>query len=259
MKPYGITQFILNYFRFKLKAKTVHQIHSPFVFNLVNDCLKKRHKGNSEDIELLRNELKKNRQTLEFSDFGSEGQIKRKTIASIAKTSVKHRKLAELIAKICDYFNVNDALELGTSLGLTSAYISRSINGTLYTFEGAEPIAQCALENWSRLNITNIKLHLGPFNKTLEKELNVNAEFDLVFIDGHHQYEPTVLYFKRLLRHCNNDSVLILDDIHWSKGMEKAWSEIKEMTEVRCTLDLYFVGLVFIRKEMSKENYCIKY
>jgi hypothetical protein len=41
--------------------------------------------------------------------------------------------------------------------------------------------------------------------------------------------------------------------------MEKAWEEIKESTKVTLTIDLFFVGLVFIDKKLSKENYIIRF
>jgi hypothetical protein len=46
---------------------------------------------------------------------------------------------------------------------------------------------------------------------------------------------------------------MIFDDIHWSEGMEKAWLEIKKNKEVSCTIDLFFVGVVFFRKEFKEK------
>jgi hypothetical protein len=67
-------------------------------------------------------------------------------------------------------------------------------------------------------------------------------------------------YFQLLLQKATEDSVLIFDDIHWSEEMEKAWEEIKQHPSVTLTIDLFFIGLVFIRKaQKEKEHFIIRY
>ena len=56
----------------------------------------------------------------------------------------------------------------------------------------------------------------------------------------------------------HNDSVFIFDDIHWSKGMEEAWEEIKAHPRVRVTIDSFFWGIVFFRQEQEKEHFTIR-
>ncbi|NJY64179.1 class I SAM-dependent methyltransferase [Salinimicrobium sp. CDJ15-81-2] len=82
--------------------------------------------------------------------------------------------------------------------------------------------------------------------------------FDLLYIDGNHQKEATLTYFEKLLPTIHNNSVMIFDDIHWSKGMEEAWEEIKAHPEVRVTIDTFQWGLVFFRREQEKEHFVIR-
>jgi predicted O-methyltransferase YrrM len=77
----------------------------------------------------------------------------------------------------------------------------------------------------------------------------------MCFIDGNHRQEPTERYFHQLLPKLNNNSVLIFDDIHWSKEMEEAWATIKEHEAVRCTSDLFFIGIVFFRQEFKEKQH----
>ena len=51
----------------------------------------------------------------------------------------------------------------------------------------------------------------------------------------------------------------IFDDIHWSSGMENAWEYIKSHKKTTLTIDLFFVGIVFIKSELSKENFIIRF
>jgi hypothetical protein len=67
-------------------------------------------------------------------------------------------------------------------------------------------------------------------------------------------------YFEQLIQKTNDDSLLIFDDIHWSEEMEMAWEEIKKDDRVTLTIDLFFIGLVFVRKaQKGKEHFIIRY
>ncbi|MFY8189892.1 MAG: class I SAM-dependent methyltransferase, partial [Bacteroidia bacterium] len=81
---------------------------------------------------------------------------------------------------------------------------------------------------------------------------------DLLFIDGNHSYEATLRYFNLCKPYLHNDSLLIFDDIYWSKGMTNAWEEIKADPMVKVSVDLFFIGLVFFRKEQVKENFKLR-
>jgi hypothetical protein len=42
--------------------------------------------------------------------------------------------------------------------------------------------------------------------------------------------------------------------------MEKAWEEIKQHPHVTLTIDLFFIGLVFVRQaQKEKEHFVIRY
>ena len=41
--------------------------------------------------------------------------------------------------------------------------------------------------------------------------------------------------------------------------MENAWEYIKKHKKTTVTIDLFFIGIVFIKKELSKENFKIRF
>jgi predicted O-methyltransferase YrrM len=95
---------------------------------------------------------------------------------------------------------------------------------------------------------------------TLSAALHRTGKIDLAFIDGNHRYEPTIRYYRQLLPAVHEYTVLIFDDIHWSKEMEQAWKEIKGYPEVMLSIDLFFIGLVFFRKEnKTKQHFTIRF
>jgi predicted O-methyltransferase YrrM len=89
--------------------------------------------------------------------------------------------------------------------------------------------------------------------------LEHTKRLDYIFIDGNHQEEATLRYFNLVLPYCHNNTILIFDDINWSTGMQSAWLQIKEHPSVRATVDLYFMGIVFLREELSKEDFIIRF
>ena len=70
-----------------------------------------------------------------------------------------------------------------------------------------------------------------------------------------HTYEATMAYFDVLANKFHEKSVLVIDDIHHSKEMERAWKNICADERVTSTIDLYQMGLVFFDKHYWKRNY----
>src|SRR5690606_22646601 len=100
---------------------------------------------------------------------------------------------------------------------------------------------------------------LGSFRSRLPEVLQKIDRLDLAFIDGHHAKDPTLDHFDQCLARAHNDTVFVLDDIHWSRGMEEAWEAIKSRPEVTVTIDLYQMGIVFLRTEQAKEHFVLRY
>ena len=115
-----------------------------------------------------------------------------------------------------------------------------------------------AKEIRSELN-QNTKFIVANLNDNLESILKEFEKLDFVYFDANHTKENTLKYFNLCINKSHNDSVFVFDDIHWSKGMEEAWAEIKNNKNVRLSVDLYRMGLIFFRKELSKEHYVIKF
>jgi len=243
-----------------LSAKTAHGIHSPFVFELYNEAINKKGNYYSFDkIELLRRKLLISNKEIEVTDLGT-GKSGRRMLSEIAERSAKDKKYCELLFRIAYYFKPNNILELGTSLGISTCYLA-SANPTskVITIEGCPNTANEAKKNFESLGLNNIETVVGDFDSVLASVLSPQSSVDLIFIDGNHKKIPTLNYFNQLLEHTTNDSVFVFDDIHWSDEMDEAWETIKSHPKVSVTVDLFFLGLVFFRKEQAKENFTIRF
>ncbi|MFZ2285111.1 MAG: class I SAM-dependent methyltransferase, partial [Lutibacter sp.] len=120
-----------------------------------------------------------------------------------------------------------------------------------------EKTAEVAKELIKANHLNNIQLVVGNFDETLPSVLK-NKQFDLIYFDGNHQKAATLQYFKLSLETVHNNSIFIFDDINWSKEMHQAWEEIKNHPKVTITINTFFWGMVFFRKEQKKQHFTIR-
>jgi predicted O-methyltransferase YrrM len=192
-------------------------------------------------------------------DFGAGSAVSKtgkRSISSIAKNAAKPKKFGQLLFRMVKYYQPSSILELGTSLGITTSYLSlASPVAKLITMEGSKEIAEKARQNFESLELKNINLVEGNFDSTLSSVVRGLSTVDFAFLDGNHRQEPTERYFQQLLSKTNNDSILVFDDIHWSREMEAAWERIKIHPAVTCSIDLFFISIVFFRKEIKEKQH----
>jgi len=215
-------------------------------------------------IEGQRKKLKANNTLIEVEDFGAGSSViksNRRIVKDIANSSLKPRKFAQLLFRMVQYYKPVTIIELGTSFGITSSYLSLgNKNAQLVTCEGAINIAAIAQQTFDAFQIKNIELIKGDFAKTLPSLFNKIGTVDFAFVDGNHRKEPTVQYFQELLNHSKVTTILVFDDIHWSAEMEAAWEIIRQNSVVTLTIDLFFIGLVFINPDFKvKQHFAIRF
>lgn len=264
---YSNVQVALKYILYYLTASNGkgHGIHSPFVFDFIKNVLNdKTPYADYSVVEKLRKKSGQDSTIISVDDFGAGSAVhksKQRSVASIIKNSVKSRKYGQLLFRMVKKYPARTILELGTSLGITSSYLAlANPDAEIITLEGSSAVAQKAMENFDYLKLHNIKLVQGNFEETLSTVISGLPAVDIVFIDGNHQKEPVERYFRQLIDKINNDSILIFDDIHWSREMEEAWKTIQHHASVRCTIDLFFMGIVFFRQEFKeKQNFKIRF
>ena len=253
-------KFILKYISYYLKAKTKHGVHPPFLYHLVTEVINdKKNYASYKNAEAYRASLLKNKQEIYCEDFGT-GTSENRKIAKIAKHSAKSPKYAQLLYRLVKELKPANILELGTSLGVSTTYMAlANPEANIRTIEGSEDIAYIANQGFVKNNITNIAVINNNIDMVLKNTLAEMSSVDLVFFDGNHQREATRNYFEKCLQYHHNNTVFIFDDIHWSNEMEGAWNYITAKPEVTLSLDLFFMGIVFFRKELSKENFSIRF
>lgn len=262
---YTTFQLACKYIRYYVTAGSGrgHGIHSPFVFQFIQQVLNgKRVHPEFQSIEQLRKVYRNNSEVISVEDFGAGSRVlqsKSRKVSDIARSSLKPQRYAALFYRMIEYYHPQHIVELGTSLGITTSYLALT-GKPVFTLEGAPAIANWAQHTFDTLQLKNVRLIQGDFNQRLPELLKKLDTVDWVYIDGNHRKKPTLDYFHQLLERIHDNSILIFDDIHWSKEMEQAWEEIYKHPAVTSSIDLFFIGIVFFRKEfLMKQHYTIRY
>ncbi len=257
-KPYSFLKRLKLYAKFLVEAKSWRSIHSPFMFEFAKYVKTSKVDAKKFDhIEQKRRKLFKDQRVITFKDYGASGIDRTRTVAEIAKTSAKAKKQCETLAKMVTYLKPSIGLELGTSLGISYAYmVSASPNTTFTTIEGAKEIAEIASANLSELGFFG-NIRVGTFDKHLPSILEELGKVDFVFVDGNHQETRTMDYFNQIVSRLPPNGCIIFDDIYWSQGMTNAWNQIKTDDRVSLSLDCFHFGVVFIREGVDKQHFTV--
>lgn len=258
---------LFSYLRYWLRSGNAHGLHSPFVFGLYTTVI--RHDGQFAAfarIEARRKELLASPDSIAVTDLGAGSQVtgaggQQRRLRDIARHAAKPPRLAQLLFRLVNHFRSATILELGTSLGLTTAYLAAADSRSrVITFEGCPHTAAVARDTFAKLALKNVQLVEGNLDATLPTTLaSLPTPLDFVFFDGNHRYEPTLRYFEQCLAKAHENSVFVLDDIHWSAEMAQAWEAIKANPAVTITVDLFYVGLVFFRKKQPRQDFWLRY
>ncbi|MDQ8053050.1 MAG: class I SAM-dependent methyltransferase [Pedobacter sp.] len=259
-----VFQFFVDYLKHRLTSKSRHGTHSPFVYKLTDEVIYDfSHKKEYDAIEQQRKKLLNDDRTITITDLGAGSHLnknKTKKVAQLAKNALKSPRLAQLIHRLVKQQKPSNLIELGTCLGITSAYLATAVpNAPLLTIEGCPETAAIAHQNFRELNLPNIELQVGNFNELLPRAINEAQTLDFVYVDGNHTKSATLNYFHWCLPKINKQTMLIFDDIYWSEGMKEAWQEIKSHPQVTITIDLFWIGLVFFREGQAKEHFKIRF
>jgi predicted O-methyltransferase YrrM len=269
---------IKSYLKFLWYSKNEHAVHSPFVFTLITKCFyDRKQKPEYQVLKDYRKALLVNTKTIDVTDFGAGSKVftsNEREISRIAMTAGITQKRAELLFRITTYFEPDTILEIGTSLGLSTAALalgSKSIgnNAKITTLEGCPETSSIAKIQLQKFNMNNIEFVVTEFGTYLEKQnasritgmeqFSLNTEhLALIYFDGNHQKKATLDYFDLLLPTIRNNTVWIFDDIHWSPQMDEAWEIIKKHPKVTVTIDTFQWGFVFFRYEQPKEHFIIR-
>jgi predicted O-methyltransferase YrrM len=257
---------IRRFVDFMLGAGTLYRIHSPFLYNLIdNVVVQSLMLPGLEPIERMREEYRQSKAVIYKTDYGRNADgdgvsTYQVPLARLARTSLSSRRQALRLHHLAQYLGATRILELGTSIGLTTAYLAKSGPETsVWTLEGCPELAGFAAKNLEKLDVRNVKIIQGRFEEKIGEALAEIGKMDLLFLDGDHRKGPVIANFECCVPHFHNNTVVVIDDIHHSPEMEQAWEHLITRSDVTISLDFFHCGWLLFRKESSKEHFRLRY
>jgi len=236
-----------------------HSLHAPFIFDFQTNVIKKKYRSKRLPLVLnLKRSLTGNQTYITITDFGTgKNKPQKRTISELAKTS-NQPSISRLLYNIASRYNPKTILELGTNLGIGTLHLWAAVpESRIITLEGCPEISRKAKDNFLKLHADKIELITGPIEETLSPLLTKVDSIDLLFIDANHQYQATTDYFLKCLPKLYSQSIVIFDDIHWSREMERAWKQIIAHEKVTLSIDLFRAGVAFLNPVLTKSNYLL--
>ena len=240
-----------------------HGIHSPFVYDIVSRVFRnKTDPAIVYRIEKIRRRLMSDNRIIEFNDLGSgpaDQRNKLRKVSAIARYSPVTKRYGRLLASMASEFGRPLIVEFGTSFGISTMYLASVCGDTeVITMEGSKAAVEIAVKNFEEAGLRNIRLIAGSFEDSIHEIVNQGISPGLIFIDGDHKKKPLLENFEKMAEISGNNTVIIIDDINYSREMEEAWNEIKQSGKVTLTLDVFRMGIVFFRQGLSHNNYIIR-
>ena len=250
-----------EFIKYSLIAKGRHGIHSPFVYNLCDQVLRK---PISEEVKSRQNRLfkalKNDDSIINFEEFGAGSKYlkKQRSVKQIVSTNSTKNKYGNLLFRLMEGYKPMNVLEFGTSIGCGTLQLHwGNPEAQLISIEACKETYEFAKKTMAQHQISNhIQLINSTFNDFLEEKILV--KFDLVFIDGHHDGKCLIEYVKKLEKHTHNDTIFILDDIRWSMDMLNAWNSLVNDEQYHLSIDFFKMGVLIRQSNKRKEHFILR-
>ncbi len=246
-----------GYFR---RAKTIYDVHSPFVAALTNAVLEdKRQFYAFSEMELLREQLQNDQSVLRIEDHGAGSKVHNqriRTVAALARHAAIPPAVGRMLFRLVDFCKPETVLELGTSLGISTLYLrGAALRAQIVTIEGSPEVAMQARNNFARFYTNNIDLRIGTFAAALPEALQDLQRLDFLYLDGDHRQEATLAYVETCLGFAHEQSVFVIADIYWSDEMQAAWQALRAHPRVRLSVDFFHFGVLFFKTENKEPEH----
>lgn len=169
---------LLEYIKYRWNAKGRHGVHSPFVYDFVDKCLRASVTSSmTEAMDVLARKLKSDKRIIEIRDFGAGSKklnTKRK-VSDIYRISSSKGRKGRLLNRIVQFYKPGKILELGTSLGIGTISMRTALqNVEVVTVEACTNTRSLALENFEQVGLGGINSIESKFEHYLKMSLKQN-------------------------------------------------------------------------------------
>jgi predicted O-methyltransferase YrrM len=248
---------LISFLRWYLRARTRYDVHSPHLCSFIEEVYRddRRYHAFSR-LAALREFWRGRRCKVNLKPLGAPsktGNSSERTAADLVASSAIGDRSGRLLFRLALWLRPERIVEFGTNAGISTSYLHLADTRTpLDTVEGNPEVAALARESFDFISSgRHLRSAAMTFSRWLEQQpAPPRPQRILFFLDGDHRYQPTLDYVDQILSWCDDESIIVVADIHWSRGMERAWTALTARPRVGASLDLYHFGLLFLRPGM---------
>ena len=215
---------------------------------------------NPTEIEAWRRDLSMDESRIARTDLGAGSRGVSGKPLTVQTKDLARRSLTPMrdVLALCRWLRCispeGKLLELGTSLGVTAAYVA-STGWCVDTWEGCPQTLAKAREGWVRLGLSDcIRSEVGPFQHRLDA-VTTAQHWDVIYVDGFHEEEATLSMVDRLAQHV--EVAIVVDDIAWSPGMHRAWQALRNRPEWRLSFSWKGRGFLIKAPHMARQQHAL--
>ena len=181
-------------------------------------------------------------------------------IETITRHALSSPFQCRFMARLAKSKQAKTILEFGSSLGISGAYLAAgNLEAKVVTIDGDPSLVIIATKMFEDLGLQNIQIIQSTFEDYISSEPGTLNSVDLLFLDGNHQAQALLKYYHGLNHLFTSNTIVIVDDIYWSKDMHDGWKALISLPEVKQSVDCYHFGLLFFNAGfLQKENHIIK-
>jgi len=234
---------LLKYLQFYFKASTKYQVHSPFVYDFVENVLEdKRQYYFFKTIEQYRKLISNDSQKI--------GGKEEKLVGTLAKLKGINKTTGQFLFRLVHHYKPTSALLIGAFPGIATLYQSTpSYKMQVDALESDTAIAPSLQHYFKEIGAKNIQLQFGEIDFLAKTFVQRPSKLPYIYL----KELPSREIVEGLLKKCTEDACLVLEDPYADDQRITFWNWLKENELVTLTIDTYRLGLVFFRKEQKEK------
>lgn len=171
---------------------------------------------------------------------------RRVAVSDFARASSSSSAWTRFLHQLAWVHQPRHTLELGSATGVSAVAMALSLrqgDAQLYTVDART--ADLARSSVRSAGVGDrVTVSSGWFDDVLPTLLPRAAPLDLVFVDGNHAEEATIRYVEMVRPFLSSRAIVLLDDIRWTLGMQRAWRRLEDHEGLSFTVDLGRMGIL---------------
>lgn len=230
----------------KIRFKAGHGVHSPFVFKLITHVInEKADYYFYRELEKATEEQVCNKQQVPYYIHGVF--LGNKAIKEIARKHCPQKK-NRLLFRLANYFQCTNQLHLGSDLGLATLALSGFSTSCRVDLIEEDANIRSFIKDQEHAAYSNPPFLLNEYPAS-------HKSYDLIYVSQLNRGASAEYVTQNIQTLLLKDSLLIIDGIHTSRAGSLLWKKLIEKEDSIISVDLYHLGLIFLKPSMPSKHY----